>query len=82
MTVINMCAPNDVNGNPRRLFVVLDEEGVQWIIDEGYAGDGGLKHWAEQTGHRIGYPVRINVTASEYVSWRKEQAAIARKVSV
>lgn len=40
MNVQHWCAPNDVNGNPRRLFVVFDDQGnIARIVDEGYRGE-------------------------------------------
>jgi hypothetical protein len=70
MTVmIHLCAPNDRNGNPRRLFLELNECGCavrHWL--EGYKGSScvpdGLRKAAAMA-------VRINVSASEWNSWRK-----------
>ena len=43
MVCIRLCAKNDVNGNPRRVFVLLDSDGcIVRAIDEGYAGVGAL----------------------------------------
>jgi hypothetical protein len=48
---IHLKAKNDMNGNPRRVFVVIDtdprlgcgESEIIDVIDEGYAGDGELR---------------------------------------
>lgn len=38
-TVQRYCSKNDVNGNPRRVYVVRDEEGhIVATADEGYQG--------------------------------------------
>lgn len=38
--VLHLAADNDRNGNPRRCFVIFDEEGrTIETIDEGYEGD-------------------------------------------
>ncbi len=35
----HLSAPSDSNGNPRRLYMVMDEEGnIITAIDEGYSG--------------------------------------------
>ena len=39
MPIVHFCANNDLNGNPRRLYALTDEEGLilaSW--DEGYRG--------------------------------------------
>jgi hypothetical protein len=39
MVCIRLCAKNDVNGNPRRVYVLLDSEGnIVRAADEGYRG--------------------------------------------
>ena len=39
----HLIAPNDANGNPRRVFLVLDAFGVPThVIDEGLRGRGAL----------------------------------------
>lgn len=36
---LHLCATNDTNGNPRRVYVVFDETGaILETIDEGYQG--------------------------------------------
>ena len=42
--VLHLAAPNDTNGNPRRLFVVLSREGETLAtIDEGYLGSAAWR---------------------------------------
>lgn len=40
MLVQNLVATNDVNGNPRRLWVIMDPKhgDIVKVIDEGYGG--------------------------------------------
>lgn len=43
VNILHLCAKNDVNGNPRRLFVLSNEEGkfiAAW--DEGYKGSDAV----------------------------------------
>lgn len=59
-------APNDVNGNPRRCWAILDRSGDGWavadVIDEGYAGlPAQLRDLPELPP--------VNVAASEYRRW-------------
>lgn len=52
---LHLCAKNDVNGNPRRCFVVLDARGrTVETIDEGYAGEGALySRWPMFNWHSL-----------------------------
>ncbi len=65
MNLILLAAPNDTNGNPRRCYVLFNENGIAvnaW--DEGYAGCAALpKHL-----QKMPRPV-IQVTATEYKRW-------------
>ena len=38
VVAIHLDAGHDTNGNPRRVFVLLDEKGIHDVIDEGYRG--------------------------------------------
>jgi hypothetical protein len=67
--LIQLCAPNDRNGNPRRLYLEIsgDGEAVQhW--EEGYSGHHCVPVALRGKAARA---VRINVSASEWNSWRK-----------
>lgn len=67
-------APNDTNGNPRRLIVVYDLDSAgdpAAIIDEGYAGSGPGRMFEEGFGSvRISLP-DVEISATEYRRWRK-----------
>jgi hypothetical protein len=80
VTFTHLCADNDVNGNPRRCWIVTDHQGRHVeTLDEGYVGEGQLQarypwtSWhalhsygfAEPTQHTV-YPQRIDVSPSEY----------------
>ena len=40
MIYIQLAASNDTNGNPRRVFVLFNDNGeIKEVIDEGYSGD-------------------------------------------
>lgn len=44
MHYLHLCAPNDHNGNPRRLYMVLRADGtIVACIDEGYRGISALR---------------------------------------
>lgn len=58
---IHLNAGNDSNGNPRRVFVVLDRSGVVDVINEGYNGDAELRK-----RHRISSSATFDTTPSEY----------------
>jgi hypothetical protein len=65
-------APNDRNGNPRRLWVLYDKNtgGVIQVIEEGYGGrpkDCDARHI---DGAVEVSPICIDVT--EYNTWRRE----------
>jgi 3-dehydroquinate dehydratase len=75
VTALHLCADNDVNGNPRRVFVVMNHEGrFVEAIDEGYEGDGALyKRWpwfhssvALRHDIKPAYTQRLDVEVSEY----------------
>lgn len=72
--VVYLGAPNDGNGNPRRVYVVYDDQGLPLAaLDEGYAGRSILRN----SGYdNVPVSDRIDVTASEYrfwMSWKKER---------
>ena len=69
-STIRLAAPNDANGNPRRLFLVLKPRGiVEAIIDEEYSGTGSLP-----SKYRDSYgALTIDITTKQY-NWYKKQA--------
>ena len=63
--LILLAAPNDTNGNPRRCFVLFNENGVgveAW--DEGYSGCDALPKHLQKTPRPV-----IQVSATEYKRW-------------
>ena len=59
-------APNDTNGNPRRCYVVYDDNGgVLDVIDEGYSG-------LPKALRNIAHLPDIEVEAKTYREWVKE----------
>lgn len=75
VTITHLCALNDSNGNPRRVFVVRDiRHGFVEAIDEGYEGESaaaGRYPWfshraVERLGLERAYIVRYDTTPAEY----------------
>ncbi len=66
MVILHLNAGHNVNGNPRRCYVVIDKTGcIKRVIDEGYAGDSAL--WAAYPKLKgKTYPVDFDVTPAEY----------------
>ena len=67
--ILHACAPNDVNGNPQRLYLLTDEQGqilASW--DEGYHGH----HAVPGPWRRDAYEAqRTEISASSY-TWLLE----------
>jgi hypothetical protein len=69
MIAIKIRTKNDTNGNPRRGWIIVDEEGeVVNFIDEGYAGKGALHTYAHK--HYIVEGPEIQVGPGEYRAWK------------
>lgn len=68
LTAIHVCAPNDVNGNPQRCYVVVAGEEIVAVVDEGYEGEAALREMRE-ADHVAVMPHRINVEPAEYERW-------------
>lgn len=69
---VHICAPNDVNGNPQRLYAVLQGEDVLNVVEEGYEGEACLRTLRarlESTHYVTVAPHRINVDVAEYRRW-------------
>jgi hypothetical protein len=72
--IVHARAKNDRNGNPRRVFVALDESGhVLAADDEGYAGSPG---WVRECHGRGLWELPLDVTPGQYRELRKLGAAI------
>ena len=61
--VLHLKAPNDINGNPHRLFVVTDEGIIEKVVAEGF---GGMPEELKDLPR-----ICIAITAGEYRRWRK-----------
>lgn len=66
----HMCADNDKNGNPRRIYALIDEEGyyvAAW--DEGYKGSDAVPgEWRRAAYHAE----RARISVKEYNRIRRE----------
>ena len=66
MIYLHLSTKHDTNGNPRRLFLILNEKGDPInAIDEGYAGNSQVR---KEHPDAVAGP-RIEVTISEYRGW-------------
>jgi hypothetical protein len=69
--MIYLCASNDANGNPRRAWVAFNSDGMPLAFyEEDYSGANSIPD-DEIRGLALIAP-RINVTVSEFNSWRNE----------
>ena len=70
MIIKHMCAENDSNGNPRRVYAMIDEEGyyvAAW--NEGYNGHHAVPgEWRRAAYHAE----RARISAREYYRIRAE----------
>ncbi len=74
---IYLRSKNDVNGNPRRLFLILDEEGIVDIVDERNRGTYALRDEYPE----IKYPVvAVDIPPSEYKRLLKEFQTSSRRL--
>lgn len=75
LTIIHLCAPNDRNGNPRRIFLVMAGGEVLHAIDEGYRGFGAVKaalpQHLEANGLRVA--CEISIPPAEYREWKQTE---------
>jgi len=72
-TMLHLCATNDANGNPRRLYARLDGGGcfiAAW--DEGYSGSHAVPEAYRDAANRAPY---IEITPREYRRILKEFGA-------
>ena len=73
MQFLHLCTTNDINGNPRRLYVRMDKGGcfiAAW--DEGYRGSGAVPEAYRDEAHKAPY---IEITPREYRRIKKEYGA-------
>ena len=67
-TILRLCAPNDRNGNPRRVYVAFALDDNHFAIavnawDEGYEGWGAVPAQYRERAQRC---LSISVPAAEY----------------
>lgn len=79
-TILHLRAPHDTNGNPRRVFVVIDASGKEdgrtlGVFDEGYAGNRAVP---EEMRNAAIAEVTIEVTPKEYKEWLKIGVELAK----
>ena len=72
LIAIRLNAGNDVNGNPRRAFVVMDSLGIVEVIDEGYEGYNAV--WKEYPD--ISVVATFMVKPKEYRDRLKEKRRV------
>ena len=62
--ILHMCAKNDVNGNPRRLYVMSNDDGKYIACwDEGYKGSDAVPGEFRKDAY---LSQRFDVTVTEY----------------
>jgi hypothetical protein len=62
--ILHLCAKNDTNGNPRRAYVLSNEEGQYVAIwDEGYKGSDAVPGEFRDAAY---LSQRFDVTVTEY----------------
>jgi hypothetical protein len=77
-SALHLCATNDTNGNPRRLYLILNDEGNPVkALDEGYRGREVARLWAQERNVTLWNGPDIDVTPNEYKSWIRWQKAQA-----
>ena len=62
--ITHFCAINDINGNPQRCYVLVDERGQSLAVwDEGYKGSDSVPGvWRREAYSAL----RSNITVKEY----------------
>lgn len=73
-TVLHLAAPNDNNGNPRRVFLAFAGSAFRGYWDEGYSGFHAMP--PELRDLALSAP-RINVSAAELKSWQRWAADLS-----
>lgn len=67
MICIRFVATNDINGNPRRCFAIINNVG-DWkaVLDEGYEGVQVVRAWAKETRNTVHLAGDVNIEVAEY----------------
>ena len=74
MIYLHLKTKNDNNGNPRRLYLVInDNGGVVEAIDEGYSGDQVARKYPQ-----IIQGPPINITPTEYRDWLRHYGGVVK----
>jgi hypothetical protein len=68
-TFAHYCAPNDVNGNPRRVYALLEEGKIIAAWDEGYLGSDAVPGIWRRDAYNA---PRVEVSATKYRKILKE----------
>ena len=70
---LHLCADNDSNGNPRRLYVVLYSGEIDHVFDEGYNGPSVLSanYVPDIANHLKRVAIDIAISPKEYKAWCK-----------
>lgn len=72
--MIHLCAPSDRNGNPRRAFLLInDDNNPAGLWPEGYDGHHAVPGLYRQLAANA---VRINVSAGELKAWLASAVAV------
>ena len=77
MVLLHLRAPNTPSGNPNRCFVAVADDGhILGAWEEGYSGESAIPQALRAVG---GYPLGIQVTASEVKRFLKQGEAVLRE---
>ncbi len=69
VAALHLRAKNDPNGNPRRIFVGLNENGHHVAVsDEGYVG---RPEWVRELNARGVFEFAVETSISEYNAWNR-----------
>jgi hypothetical protein len=70
---LHMAAVNDANGNPRRVFVLIDAQTgeVREVVDEGHMGTGALNEFRDK--YTIIEGPRFEVTPAAYRDFKRHK---------
>ena len=69
MVIIKLCAPNDTNGKPRRLFLLFEStDKLLSVEEEGYEGLAAVHRKFPEV--KFSAPYTIAISAREYSRWK------------
>ncbi len=77
--VIHVKAPNDSNGNPKRLYLVLENGVVMGAVNEGYDGAHALDVYKDGPKMRAEIATYINVQANEHKRLMREHGPESKR---